>query len=406
MGEVFSAVEKYTGVYAEKWEQAAFYDGMLPEYARQHKKKKQKSIDDGINGLFGMLKNLPEDGPERERCLEKLKGGLDSLARTQLDIQNPEFEKKMLDGIMEVTERFISQAREFDPSVKMIDIMQAMRNVWIMNLIQLIAGRDVEYTPSVFAYSMLYPYTDNFLDDPEVSIEKKEEFNRRLSLRLKGHALDAEGPQEEKVFSLIGMIEGQYPRERYHGVYDSILSIQHGQIKSLRQQKSEKEPGKKEVLRISAEKGGTSVLADAYLVCGDLDCNLFEFAFGFGFVLQLIDDLQDVETDMQNGHMTMFSRIAGKEKLDDAAFRLKAFVAGAIDYEKTGSTPYIRDIEKLITDNCILMIFEAVSKNRRYFTREYLKFAGAHSALGLNYFVKANKNIRKKMRALEGKGIL
>ena len=69
-------------------------------------------------------------------------------------------------------------------------------------------------------------------------------------------------------------------------------------------------------MRISVEKGGTSVLADAYLVCGNLDTELSDLMFGFGFVLQLIDDLQDAKEDCNNNHMTVFSQELNKERLD------------------------------------------------------------------------------------------
>jgi hypothetical protein len=42
-----------------------------------------------------------------------------------------------------------------------------------MNSLQIFWGLPLEMTPSVYAYSMLYPYTDNFLDNPEVNSEEK-----------------------------------------------------------------------------------------------------------------------------------------------------------------------------------------------------------------------------------------
>ena len=45
------------------------------------------------------------------------------------------------------------------------EIGQAMRNVWIMNISQVLLNVEVKFTNAIFAYSMLYPYTDNILDD-------------------------------------------------------------------------------------------------------------------------------------------------------------------------------------------------------------------------------------------------
>lgn len=405
MSNVFQEVEKCINFYVDKWDRTDFNVSMLKKYNKSQQKQKQKSLDDGLNGLFELLNNLPEDEDDRKKCFKQLKSELGSLAKEQLNISNPDLEKKMFDGIMDVTEKFIAQARSFDSEFKLIDIMQAMRNVWIMNLIQIIAGKKIEYTPSIFAYSMLYPYTDNYLDSTEISDDAKRKFNARLSRRIKGEEIAYENTQEKKVFKLIEMIESQYPRGAYPDVYESILSIQEGQIKSLKQQTDSNTPNAKDVLRISAEKGGTSVLADAYLVCGTLDENMFEFAFGFGFVLQLIDDLQDTKCDKQNNHFTIFSRINRGEKFDELASNLISFVMGAIDFKKASDSEYINDIEKLITENCILMIFEAVSKNKKCYTKKYLKFAQEHSALSFNFFAKVNKKIARKMKALNEKDI-
>lgn len=48
------------------------------------------------------------------------------------------------------------------------------------NCIQVLLGIGISVTPSVFAYSMLYPYTDNFLDAGKVSERQKRETNDRL----------------------------------------------------------------------------------------------------------------------------------------------------------------------------------------------------------------------------------
>ena len=64
-----------------------------------------------------------------------------------------------------------------------------MRNVWIMNGVQLMADVPVKITPSVFAYSMIYPYSDNFLDDPNVTEEEKQAFSKRFNQRLHGYGI-------------------------------------------------------------------------------------------------------------------------------------------------------------------------------------------------------------------------
>jgi hypothetical protein len=70
-------------------------------------------------------------------------------------------------GYLDVAEEFIRAAKKEDPQLKNEEIFQAMRNIWIMNSLQIFWGLPLKMTPSVYAYSMLYPYTNNFLDNPD-----------------------------------------------------------------------------------------------------------------------------------------------------------------------------------------------------------------------------------------------
>ena len=84
--------------------------------------------------------------------------------------------------------------------------------------------------------------------------------------------------------------------------------------------------GAADVLRLSCAKGGTSVLADACLIRGWLTEAESSFAFEWGVLLQLGDDLQDLREDMQGGSETLFSLAAASGKpLDDAAIQLLRF---------------------------------------------------------------------------------
>ena len=66
-------------------------------------------------------------------------------------------------------------------------------------------------TPSIFAYSMLYPYTDNYLDDPSTSLAAKLEFSGRFRQRLEGYAIAALNEQEATIWRLVEIIEEEYP---------------------------------------------------------------------------------------------------------------------------------------------------------------------------------------------------
>ena len=74
---------------------------------------------------------------------------------------------------------FIEQVRTFDMSFKLDDMFQSLRNVWIMNCIRYYGHEHQDHAVD-FAYSMLYPYTDNFLDTDGVSETQKQGTNDKL----------------------------------------------------------------------------------------------------------------------------------------------------------------------------------------------------------------------------------
>ena len=116
-------------------------------------------------------------------------------------------------GFTEALAEFVRQARRFDPQISAADIFQAGRNAWSMNLMQYLLGLPVEVTPAVLAYSLLYPYSDNYLDDPARPAAEKAAFSRAFERRLAGLPEQAANPWEQKIFDLVGMIEGQFDRQ-------------------------------------------------------------------------------------------------------------------------------------------------------------------------------------------------
>ena len=227
------------------------------------------------------------------------------------------------------------------------DIGQAIRNLWIVNIFQKALGKNVEFTKGVFGYSMLYPYTDNYLDNKDVSIAEKIEFNEHFLARLKGESINAKNSHEKNVFNLISYIELQFPRNDYKEVYDSLYLIYNGQKRSLNQQELESIPYEKDILDISLEKGGASVLADGYLISGALNSEEREFAYGYGFFLQLGDDLQDVNRDIENKHMTIVSQLANKYPLDKIASKILNLTIEVVNNERCFINEYKKIFKRI-----------------------------------------------------------
>jgi hypothetical protein len=129
---------------------------------------------------------------------------------------------------------------------------------------------------------------------------------------------------------------------------------------------------------VSAEKGGTSVLADGFLVAGDLAAETADFLFGYGVVLQLLDDLQDATADRAAGHRTVFSAAPGGSCLDDSANRLARLTARVLAAADGFTTPGWSLVVELIRRHCPLLFLQAVADQRSLFSPAYARRVARH----------------------------
>ncbi|NMB90511.1 MAG: hypothetical protein GYA17_19280, partial [Chloroflexi bacterium] len=283
----------------------------------------EKQLDRLLDGLVYQVKHAPSGANPRLR--EELYAQGTAFAIAALGLEERHIQAVRKYRLVDVSALFARLARSFDPAISDADIYQASRNVMTMNFIQLLLGLPVEMTPAIFAYSMLYPYTDNYLDDPGIEDGTKRAFNQHFYQRLNGEMVAPANAMEKIIYDLIEMIEWQYDRRTYPQVYDSLLAIYTAQARSLALCHPGAAPYELDVLGISFEKGGTSVLADGYLVAGDLTPEQARLTFGYGAFTQLMDDLEDTRPDRDRGWQTVFSQTAGRWPLDALTSRCMHF---------------------------------------------------------------------------------
>jgi hypothetical protein len=347
------------------------------------------------------VRRQPEEPAARKRWERRLKERICDFGEGCLGWPESFREAALAEEIFGATITVVKRARELGErsgiELARGDLFQALRNVWIMNGLQVFLGRPVAATPSVFAYSMLYPLTDNLLDDPEVPPEAKAAFNRRLGRRLAGGHPAAEDARERAVFDLVGEIEEEFPRELFPRVYESLQAIHRAQVRSLGQQTApvagdagRARPGERpsggqpptvpddDLLRLTVEKGGASVLADGFLVAGDLTREEADWVFGYGVVLQLSDDLQDATEDRAAGHRTLFSTAAGRHPLDPLASRLARLTTEILRAARRFDSPGWPLIVDLIARSCPLLQLQAVADQRQLFTPTYVRHLERH----------------------------
>jgi len=297
------------------------------------------------------------------------------------------------DSYTEATKKFIETGRRFDPNLSMEDIFQACRNVWIINGIQSMMGLPIELTPSVFAYSMLYPYTDNYLDNPHITSESKIIFNRRFQRRINGEKIVPENTDEKNIFNLIEMIEEQYERSRYPKVYESLLAIHHGQTKSIRLLDTSGSLKETNVLKICIEKGGASVLADGYLVSSSLTEFQERFLFGFGAYLQMVDDIQDVNKDYKAGLLTPFSQASQQTSLDELTNRTFNFGVRIMDQINCFKGSNLESLKSLMEKSIKILLIESVGLNNKFYSRSYTRKIENYSPFRFSYLKKRGNRL-------------
>lgn len=378
--------KNYTDRYAEIWETCSERSPKFSKsYSAAEKLEKEKVLDQFLHSVKSFRRrkmNRKELSEEEERYF---------FSRTRsflcvgMDFTHDQLEIMFSEGMVEVTKSFISQAREFDSGLSFHDIFQACRNVWIMNGLQLIMGLPMRLTPSIFAYSLLYPYTDNLIDDPLISNIDKLIFSERFRNRLSGNVLAPRNCTEDSVYKLVGMIEAEYYRDDFPEVYKSLLDIHDAQTDSMKLIQFRNSISEQEILKICMAKGGTSVLADGYLVAGKLTKEQRYFLYGYGAYLQLLDDLQDLDEDQQAGLMTVFSKSATCIPLDGLLNKTYWFgeeVMKSLDYFDGQHLDLFKSLMRRSMD---LFIAEAIAQNQDAFNINYVNQFENHSPFHFSY---------------------
>jgi hypothetical protein len=343
-----------------------------PRYCPEEQKKRERAYDKALREVEREAKRSPRTRVERLEAQERITASFARFSAAALDLQGDAV-KLLTDDFLPVGTKLARWARRFDESLSMPDIVQACRNAWTACGLQPLLGARLELTPSILGYSLLYPYTDNFLDQPDITAEAKRRFSERFRERLRGERISAQNSHEVALWALVELIEGQYPREGHGQVFDCLLAIHRAQEDSVGQLTGGDLYSNADILHVSCAKGGSSVLADACLANGWLSEQESRFSFEWGVLLQLGDDLQDVREDLQRGSTTLFSRAAAQgTPLDPLAKQLLSFSesVGARMDELPGGSAMLKDLLRMSWRS---LIVGAVADSHEFFTREFLE---------------------------------
>lgn len=310
-----------------------------------------------------------------------------------LAYSNNQLELIFSDEMLTSTKDFVRKAWTFDPKLDNHEIFQALRNVWIMLGLQSFFGKEIKITPSLLGYSLLYPYTDNLIDDASISKNEKLDFCDRFALRLSGKLAKPESQIESRIFDLVSMIESEFKRENYPDVYESLLAIHDAQTKSLGLVSNKPTLSEEETFKICIEKGATSVIADGYLVLGNLDEKQFHFLYEYGAYLQILDDLQDAKDDYTEGIMTCFSRKLPYGKLDKLL--CKTYYLGKFFYQSLHELyPNDLSFQGLIQRSFGFLFLASLFQNQDNFSDDLIRTSEKHVPFRFSFLRKKKTELK------------
>jgi len=347
-------------------------------YTLQEQRRSENAYDDALRSVEREAWHAPRTARDRLTSQQRVIAAFAGFSTSALDL-DPAATDLLTRDFLPVGAALARWARHFDPNLTMEDITQACRNAWTACGLQPLLGDRIGLTPAILSYSLLYPYSDNYLDRSDLPQSDKLCFSRRFRSRLRGEELTAQKAHEHAVWALVALIEQQYPRLLYPCVFESLLAIHRAQEDSLAQLGAAAHVDPDRLLRISCAKGGSSVLADACLAHGSLTREEGHFAFIWGVLLQLGDDLQDVREDIERNAATLFTRaVSLGQPLDSLVIQLLHFsdvVASRMDSLPHGS-PVLKNLLRMSWRSLILM---AVAWAHEFFTPDFLAEAESRS---------------------------
>ena len=365
------------------------------QYSLQEQERRENSYDEALRAVERELKRTPRSKTEQLQTESRITAVFARFSATALGLE-PDAIDLLTHDFLPVGTKLARWARRFDPSLSMPDIVQACRNAWTACGLQPLLGEAVRITPSILGYSLLYPYSDNYLDRVDISREAKLRFSERFRDRLRGEMAFAEDDREAAIWTFVGLIEEQYPRAEYPEVFDCLLAIHRAQEQSMAQLESQAQFDDTQLLAMSCAKGGTSVMTDACLSHGWLGSQESKFSFEWGVLLQLGDDLQDVRQDLDCGSLTLFTRAAKTGiPLDSMVVQLLRFserVGAQMDDLPNGNEV----LRELLRMSWRSLIIGAIAESHEFFTPQFLKEAERRSPFRYQFLRGCNKKLASR----------
>ena len=354
----------------ELWREAEDgFPDFLSEISNETKSQNEEYIKDITEFFQKQIKSYPRLPICRKKWIEKSCSKISEVLykETIIGIHNS-ISKETLDAFQDELFQFLRNVREFAPELSFEEIGQAIRNYIVYAMFKEVSGVKLGFNMAGFGYSMLYPFTDNYIDNRNCSEKEKTEYNKFIRDKLEGRQVHPNSLHQQKTGELLDAIESEFPKNSDRTVNKLLLLMLDAQEKSLMQQNQSVKLTYEERLDISIYKGGISVFIDRVLVKKQITEDELLFYLGLGFFLQLADDLQDIKEDNEKGYQTIFTTHLNSEHEEKIVNKILNFIHHVMDSYKAEN-----DIFKyFILSNCYQLVYLSVVGSSEFFSKEYL----------------------------------
>ncbi|MHB1484314.1 MAG: hypothetical protein ACYCYI_06580 [Saccharofermentanales bacterium] len=301
-------------------------------------------------------------------------------------------DQRMIGEFQDELKVFFRHVRKFSPELQIEGIGQAARNYVVYAMFKEINNVKADFCTACFGYSMLYPFTDNYIDNPKISDPEKAGYNKMIRDKIEGHEVHPGSLHQKKTCNLLQMVESSHPRNDDPTASQLLLMMLEAQVGSIRQHDISLALDEDERLDISIYKGGISVLIDRFFVDKEITAEDLDFYFGFGFFLQLADDLQDIKEDGENGSQTVFT-------LDTSAKHEEKIVNKMLNFVNAMFKNYNAEndeFKKFILSNCFQLVYSSVIQSKEYFSDDFLENIERYLPVSSRFFEKIQNSIGKR----------
>lgn len=351
-----------------------------------------------VSGDFSkQLNNFPRFPIRRKKWKQKILNIFQNILSTETilyvhNFMNQQTLQSLQDDLME----FLRHVRSFAPELSIDGIGQAIRNYIVYTMFVELHHLNHSFNKACFGYSMLYPFTDNYIDSNEYSDAEKKLYNQIIREKIQGKEIHPTSTHQQKTCELLQTIESEYSRETNSTIYNLLLMMLDAQENSLLQQNTDSILSANERLDISLYKGSISVLIDGYLVKKEITENDLLFYLKFGFFLQLADDLRDIKEDSANGNQTILTLDYQFEQQEKIVNKMLHFVHGIMH-----SYPAENNLFKdFILSNCYQLIFSSVTESREFFSNDYLNNLEQYLPVTYSFLDNVKHNQPKNIRSI------